>query len=298
MHNSLIEYTIKLPQGAQENSRFKPLNVAGKKVFEFIEARLSAPLKKTAAYCAFEKSWVEFVNNSHDAGATRFSVRVFVLENDDSIKIQILDNGDGLAPEKETERYDWKKALLAVSDKAAAAKAAGKKSCGQHLALSTTAYLLERRRGSLGISNRLNKKGTLVTIVSPITPCNAETFLEAELGKGKNILEEMWHIISEDPNGIQDIERISSSPDITGSRKKAALSVLTRLTSPIDESSSAIETPTLATPLTMASSPQFLLRRSAANISFFSPSAPQFSSPDGDVINNNKSSTGAAAAAS
>lgn len=297
MNKLLIEHMIQLPQGGQENSCFKPVNEAGAKLFHFVEENLSDEIKMTAAYHAFERSWVEFVNNSHDAGATHIWVRVF--EHDSSIKIQILDDGRGLTPGKETEHYDWKKALLTVSDKAAEAKASGKKSCGQHLALSTTAYALERQKGSLGISNRLNKQGALVTIVSPITPCNSDIFLEAAIGEGKNILEEMFHIISkDDSNGIEQVGRISSSPDIGRSRKEAARSVLTRIQTPINENSfSTIETPTLVTPL--AASPQFLLRRkSTPNTSFFSPSNThhnQSPSPDDGVVNS-KSSTRSAAA--
>lgn len=293
MPNLLIEYTIKLPQGSQENSCFKPVNDAGAKVFHFIQANLSDEMKKTAAYHALERSWVEFVNNSHDAGATRFRVRV--LENDASIEIQILDDGHGLPLEKETKCYDWKKAVLAISDKAEEAKVSGKKSCGQHLALSTTAYALERQGGHLAITNRQKVRGAHVRIISPLTPCDSDRFFEAQSGKGNNLIDEMFHVILEkDKNAADQIRKIAGSPDFSGSRNDAARSVLTRIATPSDEAAANGGSPILSTPiLVQLTSPAFLrarLRQSSSSsscpatplnspISTGAPSSPAFFSP-------------------
>jgi hypothetical protein len=264
MRNLLLEYTIiNLPQETQENSCFKPINEAGAKLFHFVEANLSDEMKMTAAYHAFERSWVEFINNSHDAGATRVKVQIF--QNDNEIAIQLKDNGRGLPKEKETTQYDWKKALQTISSKADEAKATGIKSCGQHLALSTTAYVLERQGGRLGISNNTGASGAQVTLISSLTPCDSHDFLEPQPGKGKNILDEMFHIIIEqDKSGLATIERLAGSPDIRGSRQDSAKRVFSRLTTPIEEMAAS---PHLSTPVLSLSSPAFL-RRLGKNASF------------------------------
>ena len=267
MHNLLLEYTVILPEGVQENSCFKPLNEAGAKLFSYVEKTLPTDVKKTAAYHAFEKSWVEFINNSHDVGATHFKVRF--LQHAESIEIEILDDGHGLPPKKETERYDWKKAVLSISDKAEDAKASGKKSCGQHLALSTTAYALERQDSYLAIKNREKIRGALVKIISPLTPCDSDAFFAPK--KGNNLIVEMFYtIIEQDEKAIDQIREIASSPNFAGSRKKAAQSVINRMTSP-DDTATTDSTPIMLLNSTLAS-PSF--RKSPANNTATTDSTP------------------------
>ncbi len=288
MRNLLIDFIIKIPKETQ-NSVYKPVNATSSEVIHHIKNKLSEKVKHTAAYLAFEKSCIEFINNSHDAGATRFRVRF--LQHTDSIEIEIMDNGRGLPAEKETTRYDWKKAILTVSDKADEAKASGKKSCGQHLALSTTAYALERQDGHLAITNRENTRGALVKIVSPLTACNSDEFLEPKPGKGRNLIDEMLLVaLEKDEDAIHQIRRISSSPDFTGTRKRAAQSVLTRIATPSDDAACNESSPILTTPMIFSlASPDALRARIRLNSSSF-PCQTPLNTPASTMVSTSSSS--------
>lgn len=285
MHNTLIQHHLQLPQDKQTTSCFKPINAAGAKQFDFIQRNLNENLKKTAAFLALERSWIEFINNADDAHAK--SITTTVIELNNSIIITIHDDGDGLPTEKESAQYDWKKALLSTSDKVAEAKITGKKSCGQHLALATTTYALEREHGTLSICNNLKKRGAIITITSPLTFCDHDLFLEPQPGKGNNIIDEMFYsILEQDKGQIKTIQAIAKQP--TGSRAASARRIITSQNTPINtnnlnESDRAASSPLLS----FQNPPSF--RRTPSNLSASFTS--MFQNPDAKTNQARSTST-------
>ena len=70
---------------------------------------------QSAAFQVLEQRFLELLNNSLDAKATRFSIECIIQE--DKVVIKIADNGKKPIHPSKTGRYDWKLALLSQSEK-------------------------------------------------------------------------------------------------------------------------------------------------------------------------------------
>ena len=207
----------------ESSSVFKETNTVAADLIAECATRLPPALKATAAYQTLERSLIEFANNSEQANATTFTVSCYLNEEGNQIRFVVYDNGDGLKPDYITARYDWESALQKRSIQASAEETTVKKSSGQHLGLSTAAYLLERKGGNLGLDNNKGKKGARITVTSSLEACDTALFdqpsdiepLKINEISPNNIVEEMLHCImkkqADDKSQIIVLQNITKS---------------------------------------------------------------------------------------
>ncbi|MDP1574462.1 MAG: ATP-binding protein [Coxiellaceae bacterium] len=231
------------------NSVFNETNTTAADLIGACSEKLPVDLKSTAAYQTLERSLIEFANNAEQAHATNITVACYLNEAENQIRFVVHDNGDGLKPEYITTRYDWEAALQKRSTQASPDETTVKKSSGQHLGVSTAAYLVERNGGNLALSNNKEKKGARITVTSSLEPCNPVLFdqvsekesLKINELSPTNIVEEMLHCIikkqtkeSDQFDTLRNILTNSASKTL----KDAASAVKQRLgASPVSNSS-------------------------------------------------------------
>ncbi|MCX7125310.1 MAG: hypothetical protein NTU49_06090, partial [Gammaproteobacteria bacterium] len=156
----------------ENNSVYKAINTFSSDITAKCEKELrkkNPALLDTVAYLAFDKSLIEFINNSDDAKATKIEINIYVNEVTQKITIEIRDNGEKknsrgkeFLPDDKIGPYDWMRALEEASVKQIEKVDAtsdifsdaekNKKSCSQHLALSTTAAGMEKHKGLLSVT--------------------------------------------------------------------------------------------------------------------------------------------------
>ncbi|OGT25940.1 MAG: hypothetical protein A3I77_01635 [Gammaproteobacteria bacterium RIFCSPLOWO2_02_FULL_42_14] len=223
--------------------------------------KMDAAIQSTVAYIAFDKSLLELIKNSHQAGARHISLTISADEN--SVLIQLSDQSNSPIPEDKTGKYSWEKALTTSSQKNHAEIRSG----GQHLGLAIPAYFLEKNGGELKLLINENRDGTMAKFSSLNIPCN--TCIEDEENIVKTMIRELINPIDGLDEKLELLKQIE-----TNSQSRTVIHAMRAVKQECGGGSPTLSSPISSTTPTLSLSGSFFGKRRGSSPALTSPISP------------------------